>query len=167
MDALDEERAVVEVERAVGAEVGEKSRSAEFWRKNETPSAVISGAIRGALRSGRYANRSIDDAEHAGADHRGDEHERQQQVDREHRARRAAADDEHAVADERADHVDLAVREVQQLEDPVDHRVAERDQRVDAPERQPVDELLNEEVPGPHRRMECGPPERAALPLLS
>jgi hypothetical protein len=27
--------------------------------KNETPSALIKGAIRGALRSGRYANRSI------------------------------------------------------------------------------------------------------------
>ena len=27
--------------------------------KNETPSALISGAIRGALRSGRYANRSM------------------------------------------------------------------------------------------------------------
>ena len=38
---------------------------------------------------------------------------------------------EHAVADERADHVDVAVREVQELQDPVDHRVAERDQRVD------------------------------------
>ena len=34
-----------------------------FWRKNETPSAEISGAIRGAVRSGRYANRSIDHAE--------------------------------------------------------------------------------------------------------
>ena len=31
----------------------------KFWRMNETPIAVISGASRGALRSGRYANRSI------------------------------------------------------------------------------------------------------------
>ena len=30
-----------------------------FWRKNETPSALISTAIRGAFRSGRYANRSM------------------------------------------------------------------------------------------------------------
>ena len=66
-------------------------------------------------------------------------------VDR--RLGRAAEGGEHAVADERADHVDLAVREVQQLQDPVDHRVAERDQGVDAAERQPVDELLHEEVP--------------------
>ena len=31
----------------------------EYARKKETPSALISGAIRGALRSGRYAKRSI------------------------------------------------------------------------------------------------------------
>ncbi len=36
--------------------------------------------------------------------------------------------------------------EVQELEDPVDHRVAERDQGVDAAEREAVDELLDEEV---------------------
>ena len=31
----------------------EKSRSADAWRKNETPIALISGAMRGALRRGR------------------------------------------------------------------------------------------------------------------
>jgi hypothetical protein len=36
-----------------------KSRSALFWRKNDTPSALISGAILGAFLKGRYANRSI------------------------------------------------------------------------------------------------------------
>ena len=30
-----------------------RARSATFWRMNETPIAVISGARRGALRSGR------------------------------------------------------------------------------------------------------------------
>jgi hypothetical protein len=36
-----------------------KSNVASCWRKNETPRALISGAIRGACRSGRYAKRSI------------------------------------------------------------------------------------------------------------
>ena len=33
-----------------------------------------------------------------------------------------------------ADHVDVAVRKVDELDDAVDHRIAERDQRVDAAE---------------------------------
>ena len=49
-----------------------------------------------------------------------------------------------AVADERADHEDVAVGEVEELEDAVDERVAERDQRVDAPERQSVEGELEE-----------------------
>ena len=49
--------------------------------------------------------------------------------------------------DEGPDHVDVAVGEVQELEDPVDHRVAERDQRVDAAVRDPGHELGDEEVP--------------------
>ena len=48
--------------------------------------------------------------------------------------------------DHRADHHDLAVREVDELDDAVDHRVAQRDDRVDAAERQAVDELLEEDV---------------------
>ena len=48
----------------------------------------------------------------------------------------------------RADHHHLAVREVDELDDPVDHRVAERDDRVDAAERQAVDDLLQEDVHG-------------------
>ena len=48
--------------------------------------------------------------------------------------------------DHRADHHDLAVREVDELDDAVDHRVAERDHGVDAAERQAVDHLLQENV---------------------
>ena len=44
---------------------------------------------------------------------------------------------------EGADHEDVAVGEVDQLDDPVDHRVAEGDQRVDRAERQDVVELLD------------------------
>ena len=44
------------------------------------------------------------------------------------------------------DHEDVAVREVEELQDAVDERVAERDQRVDAAERQCVDGELDERV---------------------
>ena len=38
-----------------------KQMTASCWRQNDTPRALMSGAIRGArfLRSGRYANRSM------------------------------------------------------------------------------------------------------------
>ncbi len=38
-----------------------------------------------------------------------------------------------------SDHVDLTVREIDQLENAIDHGVSERDQRIDATERQAVD----------------------------
>jgi predicted nucleic acid-binding Zn-ribbon protein len=38
------------------------------------------------------------------------------------------------------------VREVEELQDPVDERVAERDQRVEASQREAVDEELDEEL---------------------
>ena len=66
--------------------------------------------------------------------------------DRRQRHLRAGQRDDHRVRGERADHHDLAVREVDELDDPVDHRVAERDDRVDAAERQAVHDLLQEDV---------------------
>ena len=45
---------------------------------------------------------------------------------------------------EGADHEDLAVGEVDELDDAVDHRVAERDQRVDRTEHEAVGQLLEE-----------------------
>jgi hypothetical protein len=62
---------------------------------------------------------------------------------------RPAEQRQDAEADERADHVDVAVREVEQLQDPVDERIAERDQRIDAAEDDPVDRELEEERPSP------------------
>jgi hypothetical protein len=44
--------------------------------------------------------------------------------------------------DQRADHHHFAVGEIDQPEDAVDHRVAERDQRVDAALDEAVDDLL-------------------------
>ena len=46
--------------------------------------------------------------------------------------------------EECADHEDFAVGEVDELDDPVDHRVAQRDQGVDAADRQRIEELLGE-----------------------
>ena len=74
----------------------------------------------------------------------------------------AAEHGDQPVADERADHVDVAVREVQQLQDPVDHRVAERDQRVDAAVRDPGDQLGDEEVPVHPRGAHTGRRGRSA-----
>ena len=87
------------------------------------------------------------DAEQAAAEHRRDEHQGEQEADRDRDRRRPAEHGQHAEADERADHEDVAVGEVQQLEDPVHHRVAEGDQRVDAAVRDPGHELGDEEVP--------------------
>src|SRR5439155_12320243 len=42
------------------------------------------------------------------------------------------------------DHKDVAVREVDEAQDPVDHRVTQRNQRVDGAQRKAVDELLEE-----------------------
>ena len=54
----------------------------------------------------------------------------------------------HPGSQERPDHEHVAVGEVQQLENAVDQRVAEGNQRVKAPEFQPVHELLQEDAHG-------------------
>ncbi len=117
-----------------------------YSRKNETPSAEISGAIRGAVRSGRYANRSIatpSPAQPTIATMNISTSTIQIEITGFVAPPNAVQD---AEADVGADHVHVAVREVQELQDPVDHRVAQRDERVDAPERQAVDEELDEFV---------------------
>ena len=43
-------------------------------------------------------------------------------------------------SDERTDHVNLAVGEIDQLDDAVHHGVAQGDERVDAPPGQPAEE---------------------------
>ncbi len=45
---------------------------------------------------------------------------------------------------ERADHEDVAVREIDQLDDAVDHRVAQRDEGIDRADGQRVHQLLDE-----------------------
>ena len=56
----------------------------------------------------------------------------------------------------RADHVDVAVREVDELDDAVDHRIAERDERVDAAEGYSVNQLLENLLHELHRTASCG-----------
>jgi hypothetical protein len=49
-------------------------------------------------------------------------------------------------ADERADHEHLAVGEVDQADDAVDHGVAQGDQGIHAAQHQAVDDLLEKDV---------------------
>ena len=48
------------------------------------------------------------------------------------------------IAGERAEHEDVAVREIDEPQHAIHHRVAERDQRVDRAQRKAVDDLLAE-----------------------
>ena len=75
-----------------------------------------------------------------GEQHRDDQHDQQRQ-----RHEAQAGEAEHQKRrhrDKGADHVDLAMREIDHADDAVDHRVADRDQPVDRPQRQAVDQLL-------------------------
>ena len=114
---------------------GPKTTCPPYSSSSETPMAVISDVRRGACAAGGSAKRSI---RKPSARRPAMEHERHRQgaapapaaVSRVHSERGV-------VADERAEHEDVAVREVDQLQDAVDHRVAERDQGVDGAERHP------------------------------
>ena len=64
---------------------------------------------------------------------------------------------------ERADHEHVAVGEVDELDDPVDHRVAEGDQGVDRADRQGVDRLLDRDAEGPIGRQRAGPDQPRLL----
>ena len=59
---------------------------------------------------------------------------------------------EDEVAGEAAGHEDLAVREVDQLQDPVDQGVAEGDERVEKPVGETADEQAPEVLGEAHRR---------------
>ena len=96
------------------------------------PMVDSSGAMRGELCSGRRPMRSIDHAEQAAADH---DHQQR------HRQRRAEIRDAQP-ADIGADHVDRAVREIDQVRDAVDQREADREQRIDVADHQAVDGVV-------------------------
>src|SRR5579883_1586080 len=96
------------------------------------------------------------DPEHAADQHRAGERQRQR-VHQRHPGQDAGLPGqtdplEHEHRDERADHEDVEVREVDQLDDAVHHGEPERQQRVHRPEAQAVDDLLEENVAQVHRR---------------
>jgi hypothetical protein len=113
----------------------------------EMPIAVMSGARRGAL-----PQRTVRDALHAVADGHADRHGA---------GHRDAHDEEwrhpgdglregpdHRQGDHRTDHHHFAVGEIDELDDAVDHRVAEGHDGIHAAQREAVDELLEEDVQG-------------------
>ena len=122
-----------------GTDVGSGCHSAPtFWRMNDIPIAVINGASFGALRNGLYATRSIITFSEPVAS--------MLTTSTPAMPRMITITDEpalmpsqvrHRYGDERAEHEHVAVGEVDQLDDPVDERVAERDQRPDRPVRDP------------------------------
>ncbi len=109
---------------------------------------------------GRAAQRTVGDpldhhVEHARADHRDREHE--EQPEDQHEDARALGHPErrvHRDRDERADHEDLAVGEVDQLDDAVDQRVPERDQRPDGADREAVDDVVERPLGVLHQQHE-------------
>ena len=119
---------------------GPKTSCATFSMKSDTPIAVMSSVRRASRRTGRYASRSIRMPEEGAREHRAEHHEQR----RRKRGLFAPEAAREVIADVGAHHVDVAVREVDEAQDAVHHRVAERDQRVDRPERQAVDQLLEE-----------------------
>jgi hypothetical protein len=83
---------------------------------------------------GRIAQRPVSDLLDGEVEQRADD-DRGRQADQQQRpARQAEAGEhgDHRPAGERAHHQHLAVGEVDEVDDAVDHRVAERDQRVHA-----------------------------------
>ena len=120
----------------------------ELLEAERNAKRAVSGAMRGArfLRSGRYANRSMTTPSApaptiAAANINAITTAIGSWIGR------AAKCRESEVADVRADHEHLAMGEVQELQDPVHHRVADGDQSVDAPEREAGDELIEEIAP--------------------
>jgi hypothetical protein len=99
---------------------------ASVWMTIETPIAVISGARRGALRSGH----PLDEQRQHNANRHSDRDSDQQ----DHRPRQARLRQQRHDGDayHRTHHQHIAVGEVDQLQDAVDHGVAQGHQSVDA-----------------------------------
>src|SRR6185437_14402019 len=96
----------------------------------------------------RTPQRAVGDLFHAVCNRHADEYRDEQagedDDDRGKRGVRADQSGDDRQRDHRSYHHDFAVREIDQADDAVDHRVAERNQRIDAAEREAVDDLLQE-----------------------
>ena len=110
------------------------------------PSAVTSGVMRNERASPTPTQRPIRDALDRDAQERRADHREQRPRDaRDHRIRRAAAAPRCRKQPEvRGHHEDLAVREVDELQDAVDHRVAEGHERDHRALRETRDERLDD-----------------------
>ena len=100
---------------------------------NENPTAVISGANLGAPRSGRYATRSISRLSDPQTNIETISVSSSPAISPSGPGGEASSPSEAPQSDpsERADHENVAVGEVDQLDDPVHERVPDRDQRPD------------------------------------
>ena len=146
VEALEEEHPLAHRERVVVALLRAEQ---ELQRvREEEGHAERADQRRDARRvTERPVGEALDrDAEHGAARHRGERDQHEQQPERDDGVGRPAEQLERAEADERADGEDVAVGEVEELEDPVDERVAERDERVHAAERETVERQLDERV---------------------
>jgi hypothetical protein len=103
----------------------------------------------------RVAQRPVGDLLDREVEDRADDDRRDQRDQEQQPARQAQAAhrDHHGPARQRPDHQHVAVREVDQVDDAVDHRVAERDERVHAAQHQPVDDLLDERFHASNSRL--------------
>ena len=126
VDAVDRERDVLDDERDAdgGDERGEAGRRAQ---------RLVRDALDGRVDDGEERDR---------------DRERHQQADddEDHALVRVEVEDrdDHRAGDEPGEREDVAVREVDQLEDPVDERVAERDEPVDGAVRRSDDRDVEE-----------------------
>jgi hypothetical protein len=115
--------------------------------------------------SGRATQRPVRDTLDGGVEQAARGHRDEQRADdrRRERARRGVSAEvedrqDHRGREHPAEHEHVAVREVDQLEDPVHERVAERDERVDGAVREP-DEPDREEVGRPLHEVDPEPEE--------
>ena len=108
---------------------------------------------------GRFAQRTVGDFLHpVGERHAyedSDDEAGENDQDRRQLHVRAEERRDHRQRDHRADHHHFAVGKVDQADDAVDHGVAQRDQSIDAAQRQAVDDLLQKRVHGASGWRDC------------
>ena len=123
--------------------------------------AVISAARRGEARRSPVGYPLQGPAVDRGEQHRREQHDqdRQRQPDTAGEAEQQEDDQR----DEGADHEDFAMGEIDHADDAVDHRVTDGDQAVDRPERDAVDQLIEEigdVIHGLAQTLRAAPPGR-------
>ena len=142
-----------------------------FCRMIATPSALSIGASREAPLQRPVGGGLDADAEQADRDEGRRRRRRRRAGSPSALAGQARRRGQQEEGDVPADHEHFAMGEIDQAQDAVDHRVAERDQGVDRPDRQGVDELLDQEsghdAPARIRRLAAGGgAQRATAPSI-